>query len=281
MTTSDPVGLLWDTLERYLEESPLDFTVDADRDFAVPRGSAVTWIRPVEWTDGQTIVRIWSITNAGVRVDGELTRFLAVESGKLELGGFSLDEARSSVLLGHTLLGDFLSRRELEEAVAAVASIADSYDEVIEARFGGRRFAEPGQAPPPGGGPAPHALHQAVFNVLGFSAGIAAAVGAYALTGSIALPIYAFLMALYLVARGFADVISDPHKVRRAFYFLLMPALSTAILWGVYELWGRWWLAVLVGFVAGGALARLLAPRVFPRIHEEEMEDTARRMEGM
>src|SRR5688572_21245479 len=114
MASTDPVALLRETLERYLEESPLDFTVDADGDFAVPRGSAVTWIRPLEWTDGQTIVRIWSITNAGVRVDGELTRFLAVESGKLELGAFSLDEARSSVLLGHTLLGDFLSRRELE-----------------------------------------------------------------------------------------------------------------------------------------------------------------------
>lgn len=281
MASTDPVALLRHTLERYLEESPLVFSVDADGDFAVPRGSAVTWIRPVEWTDGQTIVRIWSITNIGMRVDGELTRFLAVESGKLAFGGFSLDEARPAVHLGHTLLGDFLSRRELEEAVEAVASTADVYDEVIVERFGGQRFAEPRPAPAPAGGAAQHRLHQAMFSVLGLLAGIAAAVGAYIwIADSIALAIYSFFMAMYVVARGLADVISDPQKVRRTLYFLLMPALSTAILWGVYELWSRWWLAVLVGFVVGGALARLVAPFVFPRVHREELEDTARRMAG-
>jgi hypothetical protein len=282
MASTDPVALLRETLERYLEEAPLDFTVDADGDFAVPRGSAVTWIRPVEWTDGQTIVRIWSITNVGMRVDGELTRFLAVESGKLVYGGLSLDESRPSVHLGHTLLGDFLSRQELEDAVHAIASTADVYDELIEARFGGRRFTQSLGTPAAGDvGASPRRTYEAVFGVLGILAGIAAAVAAYYwIADSFALAIFAFLLAAQLVGRGLGDVISDPRKVRRTLYFLLGPALSTAILYGVYLLWERWWLAAVVGFVGGVILSRLLALFLFPQIDREEQEDTARRFAG-
>jgi hypothetical protein len=87
---------------------------------------------------------VWSITNVGVRVDPELTRFLLTENRRLAFGGFGLDEARRSVVFAHSLIGDAdsLARSELEAAVGAVATTADEYDDEIKARFGGSLFAE-------------------------------------------------------------------------------------------------------------------------------------------
>ena len=143
MTGSAPLALLGQTLERYLKDSFAGYEENAEGDFLVRHGSTVTYVRPAEWTDGQTVVRIWATMNLGMRVDGELTRFLATENGQFLFGGFHLDESRPAVVFGHTLLGDFLSRKELEEAVVAVASTADEYDDRIKARFGGRLSSEP------------------------------------------------------------------------------------------------------------------------------------------
>lgn len=280
MTGSEPVAVLRETLERYLEESSSDYSTDADGDFVVRHGSATIWIRPVEWGDGQTIVRIWSITNVGMHVDGALTRFLATQGGNFLFGGFRLDESRRAVLLGHTLLGDFLSRRELEEALAAVSETADAYDDLIKARFGGRLFSEPAVAI---GARGSKRTLQAVFGLLGIVAGVLAAIAAYLwIDSSYALAVYAFLLVAFLVGRGIADVITDPHKARRALYFLLQPAIATAIVYGAYGLWGRWWLAVLLGFVGGAIVAGALGPVLFPRIHQEEQADTTQRFsEGL
>jgi hypothetical protein len=146
MATAQPLDVLRQALERYLVESFGDYEQDADGDYVVRRGSAVVYVRPLEWQQGQTLVRIWSVTNIGVRVDGELTRFLATENRSFVFGGFALDESGPAVIFGHTLLGDFLSREEVAQAVAAVAETADEYDDRIRARFGGRLPSQPGSA---------------------------------------------------------------------------------------------------------------------------------------
>lgn len=146
MSTGGHEGLpaLTTRLERYLEEIFGGFQRDSDGDFVVGSGSAALWIRPFETGRGTTAVRVWSITNVGVRVDDELTRFIAVENGRLLFGSLQLAEDGGSVLLGHTLLGKFLNRKELEVAVGAVGATADHYDDLIKARFGGRTFGDPG-----------------------------------------------------------------------------------------------------------------------------------------
>lgn len=136
------LAALTSKLERYLEEIFGGFQRDPDGDFVVRSGSAALWIRPFEIEGGRTAVRVWSITNVDVTVDDELTRFIAVENGRLLFGSLQLAEDRPSVLLGHTLLGEFLNRKELEVAVAAVGSTADHYDDLIKARFGGSTFGE-------------------------------------------------------------------------------------------------------------------------------------------
>jgi hypothetical protein len=108
----------------------------------VPFGTAVTWVRPLDWTEGRTLARVWSITNVGVPVDGELTRFLLTANASIVFGGFRLEPAPPSVILVHYLLGDYLNRNELLAAVASVATTADHYGPEIKARFGGRLFNE-------------------------------------------------------------------------------------------------------------------------------------------
>ena len=142
MAGADAVATLRRTLERYLEELFGGFQVDTDDDFVVGSGSAAVWIRPIELFGERTGVRIWSITNVEMKVDDELTRYVATENGNLLFGVLHLAEDQPAVVLGHTLLGEFLNRRELETAIGAVAEAADAYDDVIKARFGGRRFGE-------------------------------------------------------------------------------------------------------------------------------------------
>lgn len=144
MPDSEALATVRKTLQDYLTEIFGNYQVDQDGDFMVvhPLGSSVAYIRALDWGDGQTIVRVWAITNVGMRVDGDLARFLASENNSVVFGAFALNEDKPAVHFGHTLLGDFLQRKELEVAVAAVVTTADHYDDQIKERFGGKLFKE-------------------------------------------------------------------------------------------------------------------------------------------
>jgi hypothetical protein len=290
MTESEVVAVLRTALAAHLEAAFGSYEVDRDRDFVVRRGSARVFVRPLEQA-GRTFVRISSVSNVGVSVDGGLTRFLATENSTLAFGKFSLNEEASAVHVAHTLLGDFLNRDELAIAVGAVAEIADRYDDEIKQRFGGRLFTETPEELPElireaEGAAEPEARPtgekslglQAGFGLLSVLAAIGGALYAYRVEDSIWLSLFVAVLALQLVGRAVPDVLTDPQKVRRALYFLLLPALATGALAGVYELWERWWLSVLAGLLGGLVLNAILAPRLFPRIHREETLDSLRRL---
>jgi hypothetical protein len=147
MTRPEPAAVLRGTLERYLDESFGGHEVGNGGDFLLRQGSVLAYVQPLEWTDDRTLVRMWATTNVGMRVDGELTRFLATENGKFVFGGLYLEESGPRVVFAHTLLGDFLSRRELVEAVTSVVTTADSYGDQIKERFGGQLSSEPDELP--------------------------------------------------------------------------------------------------------------------------------------
>lgn len=142
MTGSQTLEELRGRVDTYLRESFPGVSVDDEGDFMFPFESVITWVRPTHWEGGRTLVRVWAITNIGMRVDGELTRFLLTSNAKLGLGGFRLDESTPAVLLVHTLLGDYLDRAELAAAVGSVTGAADQLAREIKARFGGTLFTE-------------------------------------------------------------------------------------------------------------------------------------------
>lgn len=139
---SQAVGALREKLDGYLRQASLSISADDEGDFMISHGSTITWVRAVDWTDGRTLVRVWSITNVGMHVNGELTRFLLTTNAKLPFGGFRLDEAVPAVMLVHCLLGEYLNRQELLTTVGAVTATAEQFAGEIKERFGGRLFTE-------------------------------------------------------------------------------------------------------------------------------------------
>lgn len=142
MQDSETTAALRDKLDGYLRHTVTGVSVDAEGDFMVSFASTVTWVRPLDWTEGRTLVRVWSITNVELPVDGELTSFLMAANANIVFGGFRLDPSPPSVMLVHYLLGDYLNREEFLTALAAVSTTADHYGPEIKARFGGRLFNE-------------------------------------------------------------------------------------------------------------------------------------------
>jgi hypothetical protein len=142
MSAGDGIAPLRRRLEQFLADIVGDVTTDAAGDVAIRRGSATVWIRPMELPDGRSAVRLWAITNRGIQVDEELTRFVVTENARLVFGALAVDEQLPAVVLGHTLLGEFLNRVELETALDALAASADELDDRIATRFGGKTFTE-------------------------------------------------------------------------------------------------------------------------------------------
>lgn len=142
MAESDAVKTLRSTIEKYLKESFGSYLKDDLETYILQAGSARIIIIPLDWTKGQTIVRVLSVINRGAPITAELTKFLAFENMKVIFGKFSLDPDRQAILFEHVLLGDFLNRKELEVTVRSVAYISDKYDDEIKAQFGGKKFGE-------------------------------------------------------------------------------------------------------------------------------------------
>jgi Putative bacterial sensory transduction regulator len=269
MADSEALALLKDTIERHLRD--MYPRVETERgDFVVREGDTPVRVAAAEWNGGQTLVRIWAVASAGMRAGDELLLLLACANATLPVGRFELHAEGPAVVLGHTLLGDFLQRRELEGAVRAVGATAARYSDAIEDLYGGQ----------PARAPASSSLHmvRSVFALLGLVAAIGGAIWAYELESSVWLSAFVALMAMNLVARGAADLVTDPQKLRRAVYFVLQPAISTGVLVASYDAWERWWLAVLLGLIVGGAISQIVRALLLPKIHREETEDTARRI---
>jgi Putative bacterial sensory transduction regulator len=142
MPDSDALATLKSTIANYLQESFGGFLKDQNDNFILQAGSARLIIAPLDWVDGQTLVKVVALVNMGGGPAEDLSKYLIAENLKLIFGKFSLEPLAGMVFYEHTLLGDFLNRKELEIAVRAIASTADKYDDELQARFGGKKFGE-------------------------------------------------------------------------------------------------------------------------------------------
>ncbi len=118
----------------------------------------------------------------------------------------------------------------------------------------------------------------AAFNLVGLVAGAGTAYLAWDRTETLSLPIFAFFLTNYLVGRGLGDLVTDPQKVKRFFYFVLPAAIDCGLLYLTYQWWGLMWVAVLVGFFVGAMIWAPIATLLFSDIHGQESQDTIDRM---
>jgi hypothetical protein len=114
-----------------------------DGGYAVDAGSVRVFVS-LRLVEGTVLVRVFSITNLDVPVDGDLPAFLLGLNLSLAVGRFALDTAKRAVWLDHVLTAEQLDEATLARGVATIAGTADRYDDEIKSRFGGRTFREEG-----------------------------------------------------------------------------------------------------------------------------------------
>jgi hypothetical protein len=120
-----------------------DVVAMPDGGYAVDAGSVRVFVG-ARLLDETVAVRVFSITNVEVPLDGDLPRFLVGLNFTLALGRFSVDPDKGAVWFDHVLTADDLDDGTLSRTIAAVAGTADRYDDEIKSRFGGRTFREDG-----------------------------------------------------------------------------------------------------------------------------------------
>ncbi len=127
---------------------------DADGDYALPIGEVHVMVAPRATHDGQVVIRIFAITNAGVSVTPELGLLLSRLNFGMMFGRFALDVENRSIWFDEALLGEQFREEELRFAVRTVASTADEWDDRLKQMFGGATYQEvlagrTAQSPPP------------------------------------------------------------------------------------------------------------------------------------
>jgi len=119
---------------------------------------------------------------------------------------------------------------------------------------------------------------RALFSILGMAAGAGAGWLAYSWSDrSWVLAVFVGLLVMNLIARGVADLITDPQKGRRLVFFTLPTVLAAGGLAGAYALWHKWWLAVLIGAVFY-FIGQVVVTIMLPHIAAEEQADSASRL---
>jgi hypothetical protein len=109
-------------------------------------------IRIIDWGkskegEPRSLVRISAPIVRGVKPTPALYEYVAREAPRLWFGNIAVwddDESPGmvSLTLGHTLLGDYLDEEELRSAMFGVLGSADDLDDVLQKRFGGKRWVD-------------------------------------------------------------------------------------------------------------------------------------------
>lgn len=108
-------------------------------------------IRVREWgtnEDGEsrTVVLVTAPILWGVSPTPALFEWVAREGGSRWFGHVEVqdsdDAGKVNLIFSHTLLGDTLDQPELEAAIWGLLTVADTWDDELKGKFGGRRSSD-------------------------------------------------------------------------------------------------------------------------------------------
>lgn len=122
-------------LSELFEEEP--YLEDETGHFYVSYGSTVIEISVDPYGPEEITVTVMAYCVQGVKVDKDLLLGLLELNHTLPFGAFSL--VGTDIFFSYAIFGRTLERRNLLNAIAAVANISDDYDDRIVAKFGGER----------------------------------------------------------------------------------------------------------------------------------------------
>ncbi|RZM81991.1 T3SS (YopN, CesT) and YbjN peptide-binding chaperone 1 [Leptolyngbya iicbica] len=106
--------------------------------FVVNFGSAVASTRVIPWEHNDALITTRSYVVTDIQVTPELSYYLLRENNDIRFGRFALD-SENDIVFEHSLVGSTCDQIELQYSVTTVVSKADSYDDEIVARWGGKR----------------------------------------------------------------------------------------------------------------------------------------------
>lgn len=124
-------------VKTYLTELFDDLHEDEIGHFYVSYGSTVIEISVEPYGPEEITVAVMAYCVQGVAVDENLLLGLLELNHTLPIGAFSL--VGTDIFFSYSIFGRALERRDLLNAVAAVANISDDYDDRIVAEYGGER----------------------------------------------------------------------------------------------------------------------------------------------
>jgi hypothetical protein len=106
--------------------------------FIINFGSAVASTRVMPWEEEDSLITTRSYVVTDLEVTPDLTYYLLRENNGIRFGRFALD-SENDIVFEHSLVGSTCDQIELEYSVTTVTKLADSYDDVIVDRWGGKR----------------------------------------------------------------------------------------------------------------------------------------------
>lgn len=137
------IGAVRARVEAVLAQTQAKWGATPDGDIAVDVGSVRVFVA-TRLIETAVAVRVFAITNLDVPTDGDLPAYLLGLNFTMAIGRFSLDQGHGAVWFDHVLTGADIDDTSLARTIAAVAGTADTYDDQIKSRYGGRTFREGG-----------------------------------------------------------------------------------------------------------------------------------------
>jgi uncharacterized protein YjfI (DUF2170 family) len=119
-------------VEEYLKELFHDYEVaKADDIYSFPFGTVSVNIRIIGWHSEDVLVEVYSYLAENINVTAEMAEELLRLNASMHFGSFGLTFDRA-VIYSYSLAGANLDFNEFMAAVQTVATVADSYDELLK-----------------------------------------------------------------------------------------------------------------------------------------------------
>ena len=131
-------------VDAWLGELRPDGLLGADGVVQFWEGSAEVFVSTQSFGP-HAVVHVYAYTNVGVPRSAELHEYIATTADTWvfgHLGAHDEEDGTVAVTFSCRILGDFVYREELEQAVVWVTRAADEIDDLIHDRFGGTRAVD-------------------------------------------------------------------------------------------------------------------------------------------
>lgn len=121
--------------------------IDDRNRYGLEVGSTKVFVEVIEHPNADaTLVKLLAPILFKVPITPDLYKYVALHADDWYFGSLGLWPEESGdvgmLVIGHTLLGDYLDKDELMGAVWAVSGTADKLDDELMPQFGGTRYAD-------------------------------------------------------------------------------------------------------------------------------------------